>query len=99
VLNLKGDFCTANGEYLTFTQLNITIKTRSLIMNTVTLTDEYQLVIPTEFSKSIGLKAGTSFEIIPYNNRIELVPIKPIKLLKGIFKGIDTNIERDDDRL
>jgi AbrB family looped-hinge helix DNA binding protein len=68
-------------------------------MNTVTLSQEYQLVFPEEIRETIGIKAGTSFEVIPYNNRIELIPLKPIKNLKGIFKGIDTNIIRDNDRI
>jgi len=68
-------------------------------MNTVTLSKEYQLVFPEEIREAIGIKAGTSFEVIPYNNRIELIPIKPIRNLKGIFKGIDTNIIRDNDRI
>jgi len=68
-------------------------------MNTVTLSSEYQLVLPKEIRETAGLKAGTSFEVISYNNRIELIPIKPIKELNGIFKGIDTNIIRDDDRI
>jgi len=68
-------------------------------MNTVTLSDDFQLVIPKEVRETIGLEAGTSFEVIFYNNRIELIPIKPLKKLKGIFKGIDTNIFREDDRL
>ena len=38
-------------------------------------------------------------EVITYGSRIELVPIQPIKNLKGIFKGINTTIVREDDRL
>jgi AbrB family looped-hinge helix DNA binding protein len=68
-------------------------------MNTVTLSKEYQLIFPEEIRESIGLKAGTSFEVVSYNNRIELIPIKSIRNLKGIFKGIDTTIIRDNDRL
>jgi AbrB family looped-hinge helix DNA binding protein len=68
-------------------------------MNTVTLSQEYQLIFPEEIRETTGLKAGTSFEVISYNHRIELIPIKSIKNLKGIFKGIDTNIIRDSDRL
>ena len=68
-------------------------------MNIVTLSKEYQLLIPKEIREAIGLEAGTSFEIIPYNNRIELIPIKPIRELKGLFNGIDTNIIREDDRV
>jgi len=68
-------------------------------MTTATLSSDYQLVIPEDIRNKIGLKAGTSFEIISYNNRIELIPIKPIKSMKGIFRGIDTNIIREDDRI
>ena len=68
-------------------------------MNTVVLSSEYQVRIPEEIREKTGLKAGSSLEVISYNNRIELVPIKPIKNLKGIFKGIDTTILREGDRI
>ena len=68
-------------------------------MNTVTLSSDYQLVFPKEIREIVGLEAGTSFEVISYNNRIELIPIKPMKNLRGVFPGIDTTIIRDDDRL
>jgi AbrB family looped-hinge helix DNA binding protein len=68
-------------------------------MNKVTLSNKYQVIIPKEVREKIGLKAGVSFEVIAYSNRIELVPIKPMRSLKGILKGIDTNIIRDEDRI
>jgi AbrB family looped-hinge helix DNA binding protein len=68
-------------------------------MNTVVLSSEYQVLIPEEIREKTGLQAGASLEVISYNNRIELVPIKPMKNLKGIFKGIDTIILREDDRI
>jgi len=68
-------------------------------MNTVTVSSKYQVVIPKEIRESIGLEVGTAMEVITYGNRIELVPIRPMKALKGLLKGIDTTIERDGDRL
>ncbi|MDR2965341.1 MAG: AbrB/MazE/SpoVT family DNA-binding domain-containing protein [Treponema sp.] len=68
-------------------------------MNTATLSSKYQLEFPKEIREFYDLKAGDSFEFISYNNRIELIPLKPIKKLKGIFHGIDTNIMREDDRV
>ena len=68
-------------------------------MNTVTMSSEFQLHFPREISETFGLEAGDSFEVISYNNRIELIPIKPIIKLKGLFRGIDTSIEREDDRI
>ena len=68
-------------------------------MKTITLSNEYQLIIPEEIREATGIKAGTAFEVFSYNNRIELIPIKPIKDLKGIFNGIDTRISRENDRV
>ena len=68
-------------------------------MNTVTISSKYQVVIPKEIRESIGLTAGTTLEVINYGTRIELVPIHPMKKLKGIYKGISTKIDREDDRI
>lgn len=68
-------------------------------MNTVIVSSKYQVVIPKEIRENIGLQVGTALEIITYGNRIELVPIRPMKSLKGVFKGINTEIMREDDRL
>jgi AbrB family looped-hinge helix DNA binding protein len=68
-------------------------------MNTVTLSNQYQVAIPRGICETAGLKAGISLEVVIYDNRIELIPIKPMKELKGLFKGIDTNIIREDDRI
>jgi AbrB family looped-hinge helix DNA binding protein len=67
--------------------------------NVVTLSSKYQIVIPRTIRESTGLRAGTSFEVISYDNRIELIPLRPLEALEGIFKGIDTNITREPDRL
>jgi AbrB family looped-hinge helix DNA binding protein len=68
-------------------------------MNTVTVSSKYQVVIPKEIREKVGLKVGTTLEVINYGTRIELVPIHPIKELKGIFRGINTDITREEDRI
>jgi AbrB family looped-hinge helix DNA binding protein len=68
-------------------------------MNTVTVSSKFQVVIPKEIREDVGLKVGTVMEVITYGTRIEFVPIQPIKNLKGLFKGLNTDIEREDDRL
>ena len=68
-------------------------------MNTVTVSSKFQVVIPKEIREDIGLKVGTTMEVITYGSRIELVPIQPMKSLKGLFKGINTDIAREEDRL
>ena len=68
-------------------------------MSTVTVSSKFQVVIPKQIRKDTGLKVGTIMEVITYGNRIELIPIQPMKNLKGIFKGINTEISREDDRI
>ncbi len=67
-------------------------------MSRVTLSGKFKVTIPKDIRESAGLKAGTVMEVITYGNRIEFIPLRPMKALKGIFKGIDTDIERDEDR-
>jgi len=43
------------------------------------------------------LQPGRQFQVLQYQNRIELIPIGPIRKLRGFPKGIDTNIKRDED--
>ena len=68
-------------------------------MATVTVSPKFQVVIPKEVRESMGIKSGQRVEVITYKNRIELVPIKSMQSLKGKFKGISTELERDNDRI
>lgn len=68
-------------------------------MLAVTVSPKFQVVIPKEVRESMGIVSGQKIQMLTYRNRIELIPIKPMKKLKGILKGIDTDVNRDDDRL
>ena len=68
-------------------------------MSAVTISPKFQVVIPRQIREGMHLKAGQKVEIIRYENRIELIPIRPIKELRGILKGMDSDIPRDEDRL
>jgi len=68
-------------------------------MRTITISSKFQVVIPKDIRESIGLKPGEKLEVITYGSRIELVPVQSIKSLKGKFKGIDTAIGREEDRV
>jgi len=68
-------------------------------METVKVSPKFQIVIPRAVRKSIDLHPGEKVQVIPYENRIELIPIKPIRESRGFLKGIDTTIEREPDRV
>lgn len=68
-------------------------------MLTVTLSPKYQIVIPKELREELHLLPGEKLRIFRYQNRLEIVPIKDVKKMRGSLKGINTTIERDQDRL
>lgn len=68
-------------------------------MNKITVSPKYQVVIPKDIREQAGVKVGMKLEIVAYGNRIELIPIEPMKKLRGIVSGIDLKIDRDEDRL
>ena len=68
-------------------------------MTVVTVSPKSQVVIPKEIRESMGIVSGQKVQIMTYQNRIELSPLKPIKELRGLFKGIDTDVKRDSDRV
>ena len=68
-------------------------------MHTVTVSPKFQVVIPQAIRNSLGLQPGQKVQAILYENRIELIPIKPMPSMRGFLKGIDTSIEREADRL
>ncbi len=60
---------------------------------------KYQVVIPLRVRRALGLRPGQRVQVIPYEGRIELVPLEPIKKTRGFLKGIDTTVERETDRV
>ncbi len=68
-------------------------------MNTITISPEFQVVIPQAIRESLQLKPGQKIQAIQFENRIELIPVVPMKSMRGFLKGIDTTIEREKDRL
>ena len=68
-------------------------------MAIVKLSSKFQIAIPSEIRESMQLTSGMRLEIVPFTGRIELIPLKPLKSLKGSLKGIDTTIKRAKDRL
>lgn len=68
-------------------------------MATVTISPKFQVVIPKEIRGAMKLKPGQKVAVFQYADRIELVPIRPIREMRGFLRGIDTTVERDPDRV
>ncbi|HEX9899504.1 MAG TPA: AbrB/MazE/SpoVT family DNA-binding domain-containing protein [Candidatus Methylomirabilis sp.] len=68
-------------------------------MGTVTISPKYQVVIPKAIREKLGLSPGQKVQAILYGDRIELVPLRPMKEMRGFLRGIDTRVEREADRV
>ena len=68
-------------------------------MKTVTVSPKYQIVIPREVRESMGIQPGEKVQAMQYENRIEFIPVRKIKKMRGFLKGIDTVVERDKARV
>lgn len=67
-------------------------------MATVTISPKFQVVIPKEVRERLGLTPGQKVQTIVFDDRIELIPVRPVKKMKGFLKGIDTTVPREADR-
>lgn len=68
-------------------------------METVKVSPKYQVVIPFSIRRSLGIKPGVKVYVLQYENRIEYIPAKEMKKMRGFLKGIDTEIGREKDRI
>ena len=64
-------------------------------MTTVTVSPKFQIVIPLEIRQSLHVFPGEKLQVIRYDNRIELIPFRPIKKMRGFLKGMNANVERE----
>jgi AbrB family looped-hinge helix DNA binding protein len=68
-------------------------------MQSVTVSPKYQVVIPKSVRESLKLQPGQKMQVVEYAGRIELIPERDIKELRGFLKGIKTEFKREEDRL
>lgn len=68
-------------------------------MVNVTVSTKYQVVIPKRVREQLGIEPGQKVRVIPYMGRIEMIPVRDIKEGRGFLEGIDTSVERDEDRV
>ena len=67
-------------------------------MERATVSTKYQVVIPKKVRDQLGIEPGQKVQVIPYMGRIELIPVREIKESRGFLKGIDTKVDREQDR-
>jgi AbrB family looped-hinge helix DNA binding protein len=59
-------------------------------METMTISPKFQDVIPKSIRDLLRLSPGQKVQAIAYDNRIEVIPVRCAKELRGSARGIDT---------
>ena len=68
-------------------------------MPAVTVSPKYQVVIPRPVRERLQLRPGQKMQVVEYEGRVELIPERDIRELRGFVKGIDTEFDREADRI
>jgi AbrB family looped-hinge helix DNA binding protein len=68
-------------------------------MQAVTVSPKFQVVIPKTVREALNLRPGQKMQVVEYVGRIELIPERDIKELRGFLKGINTEFKREEDRV
>jgi AbrB family looped-hinge helix DNA binding protein len=67
-------------------------------MSVVTISPKFQVVIPRDIRDQLDLEPGQKVQAMAFGNRIEFIPLKPARALRGFLRGMDTAIAREPDR-
>jgi AbrB family looped-hinge helix DNA binding protein len=66
-------------------------------MDTVTISEKYQMVIPKAVREKWKIKPGQKVRLIVYGNVLEVVPVRTIKEARGFLKGMSSDVDRDEE--
>jgi AbrB family looped-hinge helix DNA binding protein len=68
-------------------------------MSVVTISPKFQVVIPREIRDRLDLEPGQKVRALAFGNRIEFIPIRSARSMRGFLKGLNTTVDRDEDRV
>ena len=68
-------------------------------MDAVRVSPKFQVVIPKKIRESMQLKPGQQMQVIEYGNRVELIPTRSVKSMRGFLGKIDISFTREGDRV
>ena len=66
-------------------------------MSTVLVSPKFQVVIPREIREKNGITAGQRLQVISFDGRIELIPVRKMSTTKGFLSGFDKGFARDEE--
>jgi AbrB family looped-hinge helix DNA binding protein len=68
-------------------------------MSTVTVSPKFQVVIPQAIRDAMGIRVGEKLRVMSFADRLEFIPVRSVKKMRGFLRGMDSKIDREEDRL
>lgn len=68
-------------------------------MEIIKVSPKFQVVIPLKVRTALDLKPGARLQVVQFEDRIELIPMRSARSLRGTLKGLDTSVPRNADRV
>ena len=68
-------------------------------MDTITISPKFQVVIPRAARETLGLRPGEKMRVVLYDGRIEYIPVRRMRDMRGFLRGMKAEISRDEDRI
>jgi AbrB family looped-hinge helix DNA binding protein len=69
------------------------------LMEAIKISPKFQVVIPKAIRNELHLIPGQTMQAMTYGNRIELIPEQDLGEMRGFLTGMNTTIDRENDRL
>jgi len=67
-------------------------------MEKAKISPKYQVVIPKAIREELELRPGQMVQVIVHGDRIEMIPVRSMREMRGFLAGIDTTVKRESDR-
>jgi AbrB family looped-hinge helix DNA binding protein len=102
---LQGTACNGSGDVVRVGRRDRSLyrttnsPSKEPLLETVTLSPEFQVVIPRSVRERLNLRPGQQVQVIPHENRIEIIPVRPPQELRGSLAGMSADFTRDVDRV
>lgn len=68
-------------------------------MKSVTVSPKFQVVIPRDLRRQLNIQPGQKLKARVQGDHIELIPEQPMSAARGFLPGLDTQVEREGDRV
>jgi AbrB family looped-hinge helix DNA binding protein len=67
-------------------------------MKMVVISPDYRIAIPRQVCERLGLRPGQELQVMEYDGRIELLPLRPAAEQRGFLRGMNPDFAREPDR-